>query len=55
MLAMVAQTPLGVRQPTSSLTTIATVRRLDMLAPTGHQGFKYPSARNNVSRQCSLM
>jgi len=34
MLAMEAQTPLGVRQPASSLTTIATVRRLDRLAPT---------------------
>ncbi len=34
MLAMEAQTPRASRQPTSSLTTIATVRRLDMLAPT---------------------
>ncbi len=35
MLAMVARPPLEYRQPTLSLTNIATVRRLDMLAPTG--------------------
>ena len=35
MLAMVAQTPRAFRQPALSLTTIATVRRFDMLAPTG--------------------
>ena len=34
MLAMVARPPLEYRQPTLSLTNIATVRRLDMLAPT---------------------
>ena len=35
MLAMVTGTTRGVRYPTSSLTTIATVRRFDVLAPTG--------------------
>ncbi len=35
MLAMDSITPLAVSQPASSLTTIATVRRLDVLAPTG--------------------
>src|SRR3989344_3621976 len=35
MLAMDPRTPLGVRLPALSLTTIATVRRFDMLAPTG--------------------
>ncbi len=34
-VAMVAQAPRASRQPASSLTPIATVRRLDMLAPTG--------------------
>ncbi len=35
MLAMDVQTPLGVRLPASSLTTIAAVRRFDKPAPTG--------------------
>ncbi|NWL19666.1 hypothetical protein DM828_10065 [Pseudomonas umsongensis] len=34
MLAMNLRAPWGVRLPTSSLTPIATVRRIDMLAPT---------------------
>ncbi|MNI29263.1 hypothetical protein D3C73_830780 [compost metagenome] len=37
MLAMADQTPRAIRQPASSLTSIATVRRLDMLAPTGFE------------------
>ncbi len=36
MLAMVVQTPQASRKPASPLTPIATVRRLDMLAPTGN-------------------
>jgi transcription termination factor Rho len=35
MLAMNLRTLRGVRLPALSLTTIATVRRFDMLAPTG--------------------
>jgi len=39
MLAMDARPPRGVRLPASSLTTIETVRRLDVLAPTGEVAF----------------
>ena len=35
MLAMNQRAPRATRHPASSLTTIATVRRFDMLAPTG--------------------
>ncbi len=55
MLAMVAQTPLSVRQPAQSLTTIAS-----MLAPTGFSSRSIPKAiptrkahmRNNIVYHC---
>ncbi len=51
MLAMVAQAPRGIRQPALSLTTIATVRRLDEPAPTVRgAGIKKGSSKEPLGR-----
>jgi hypothetical protein len=59
MLAMEAQAPRGIRQPAFSLTTIATVRRFDMLAPTaepaGQVANKYASTSIPASRICASL
>jgi len=56
LLAMVVGTPRGVRLPALSLTTIATVRRLDMLAPTGTAPAKpNQTTRSSVSSPRRLL
>jgi hypothetical protein len=56
MLAMNQRTPRATRHPASSLTTIATVRRFDMLAPTVLAAYEHPlEVPPNLSITCAAL